>query len=271
MRATSQASLDAASAQWEAVLPGAGAAALGFAEQLFEVEDLIGSEAALRRGLTDPSRAGEDKAALAAQVLRGTVADEVVELVQGLARGRWSAAEDLGEAIDVLAVDSALAAAESQGRLGTVEEELFRVDRLLAREREVRMALANTELPVERRLALADELIGSRVSPETALFLRRAVLSLGRRSLTSSLSAVSERAAERRRRLTAIVVAAAPLTRAQVERLEGILHRAYGRPVAVNVAVDDTVVGGLRIQVGDEVVDATVLSRLDEARRRLAG
>ena len=135
----------------------------------------------------------------------------------------------------------------------------------------VRMALANTDMPVARRLALADDLFGSRVSPETALFVRRAVLSLDRRSLTSSLSAAGRRAAERRRRLTATVVAAAPLTRAQVDRLEAILERAYGRHVAVNVAVDPAVVGGLRIQVGSEVVDATVLARLDEARRRLAG
>lgn len=271
MRATSQASLEAASAQWEAVLASIGAAALGLAEQLFEVEDLLGSQVALRRALTDPSRSGDDKAVLAGRVLEGAVADEVSELVQGLARARWSATEDLGEAVDVLAVDSALAAAEAAGRLETVEEELFRVDRLLAPQREVRMALANTDMPVARRLALADDLFGSRVSPETALFVRRAVLSLDRRSLTSSLSAAGRRAAERRRRLTATVVAAAPLTRAQVDRLEAILERAYGRHVAVNVAVDPAVVGGLRIQVGSEVVDATVLARLDEARRRLAG
>jgi F-type H+-transporting ATPase subunit delta len=271
MRATSQASLGAASDRWEPVLTSAGAAALGFAEQLFEVEDLVGSQVALRRALTDPSRSGADKAVLAERVLHGAVADEVIELVEGLARDRWSAAEDLGEAIESLALDSALAAAQAVGRLETVEEELFRVDRLLARQRDVRMALSNQEVPAEHRLALADELFGARVAPETALFVRRAVLSREQRTLTSSLAAASRRAAVRRRRLTATVVAASPLTRAQVERLEGILRRAYGRPVAVNLALDETVVGGLRIQVGSQVVDATLLARMDEARHRLAG
>ena len=60
-------------------------------------------------------------------------------------------------------------------------------------------------------------------------------------------------------------------TSAQLERLTRLLTAAYGRPVRINVAVDPEVVGGLRVAVGDEIVDATVLSRLDEVRRRLAG
>jgi len=60
------------------------------------------------------------------------------------------------------------------------------------------------------------------------------------------------------------------LTPAQRERLAGILAQAYGSDMQLNVSVDPTVIGGLRVQVGADVVDATVLSRLDDARRRLA-
>jgi len=55
-----------------------------------------------------------------------------------------------------------------------------------------------------------------------------------------------------------------------LHRLTALLGRAYGRPVQLNVSVDPEVVGGIRVVVGDEVVDATVLSRLDDVRRRLA-
>src|SRR5699024_12115308 len=55
----------------------------------------------------------------------------------------------------------------------------------------------------------------------------------------------------------------------QVRRLGEILTRSYGRKVQINVAVDPQVVGGMKIQIGDDVVDATTLGRLDEARRRL--
>jgi F-type H+-transporting ATPase subunit delta len=39
----------------------------------------------------------------------------------------------------------------------------------------------------------------------------------------------------------------------------------------LNLDVDPEVLGGIRVQVGDEVIDGTVADRLDEARRRMAG
>ena len=62
----------------------------------------------------------------------------------------------------------------------------------------------------------------------------------------------------------------APLTGEQRRRLEAALARRYGR-VRLNVDVDPEVVGGVRVQVGSELVDGTVRARLDEAHRRLAG
>ncbi len=67
------------------------------------------------------------------------------------------------------------------------------------------------------------------------------------------------------------VTAAAALTQAQRERIERLLERRYGRPVQLNVSVDPAALGGLRIQVDADVIDATVRARLDDARRRLAG
>lgn len=271
MRATSKASFEAASARWEPVLDGAGDRSLAFGEELYAVSDLIASSAPLSRALTDPSRRGDDKAALAERVLRGTVADEVVELVGGLVRERWSAPADLAHALEVLAVDSVLAAAEARGDLESVEDDLFRVERLLVSERPLRLALSNRDLPAERRVGLVEALFGGRVTPETALFVRRATATLHERSMTSALRAIASRAAARRERLVATVITAAPLSDAQVSRLGDILERAYGRAVQVNVGIDARMIGGLRVTVGSEVVDATVLGRLAEVRTRLAG
>jgi len=71
-------------------------------------------------------------------------------------------------------------------------------------------------------------------------------------------------------RLIASVTSGTVLSDEQMARLGEILQRAYGREVQLNVTVDPQVIGGLRIQVGPDVVDATVLSRLHDARRRLA-
>lgn len=270
MRATSKASFEAASARWEPVLARSGERALEFGKQLYELSDVIEGNVSLSRALTDPSRSGEDKAALVDQVFRGKVADEVADVVAGLVRARWSAPANLAHALEVLAVDAVLAAAQARGALVTVEDELFRFGRILVAERDLRLTLADQEAAVGRRLALVDALLAGRVRPETKLFVERSVSTLRARSLSSALHSIGERAAERRSRLVATVLAAAPLTESQVERLKEILERAYGRGVQVNVGVDESLIGGVRIMVGSQVVDASMLARLDEARRRLA-
>jgi F-type H+-transporting ATPase subunit delta len=67
------------------------------------------------------------------------------------------------------------------------------------------------------------------------------------------------------------VVAALPLTERQRARLAAALGRAYGRAIRLNIDVDPEVIGGIRVEVGSEVLDGTIASRLDDARRRLAG
>jgi F-type H+-transporting ATPase subunit delta len=49
------------------------------------------------------------------------------------------------------------------------------------------------------------------------------------------------------------------------------LERQYGRPVHLNIVVDPDVIGGIRVEIGDDVIDGTVSSRLDDARRKIAG
>ena len=64
---------------------------------------------------------------------------------------------------------------------------------------------------------------------------------------------------------------AVPLTAAQEQRLTDVLGRIYGRTVGLQVTVDPSVLGGLVVQVGDEVIDGSIAHRLEAAGRRLAG
>src|SRR5699024_941892 len=65
------------------------------------------------------------------------------------------------------------------------------------------------------------------------------------------------------------VSSAVPLSEAQQSRLGAVLASIYGREIQLNLTVDPTVVGGLQIQVGDDLFDATVLARLSRARSQL--
>ncbi len=271
MRATSQASLDAAMGAWETALQDAGSKAAGFGEELFAVVDILDDSAALRRALTEPNREGEAKAQLIASVFGGKVSEETLDLLSGLARGRWSAEGDFAESAEQLGVTALLVSAESSGTLSSLEDDLFRITRVLADNRDLRLALADKDRTAQDRVGLLTSVFGSHVGAEALTLASRTISSGRAKSITAGLLKISELAAERRQRLLAVVTAAVPLSSAQQERLTGMLERAYGRSVQVNITVDPAVVGGLRIQVGDELVDGSVLSRLAEARRRVAG
>ena len=55
------------------------------------------------------------------------------------------------------------------------------------------------------------------------------------------------------------------------ERLAQALVAQYDTSVHLQVVVDPDVVGGLRVEIGDDVIDGTVSSKLEDAQRRLAG
>ena len=58
-----------------------------------------------------------------------------------------------------------------------------------------------------------------------------------------------------------------PLEADQRSRLRAALSRQAGRDVVLQEVVDPGLLGGVRVELGDEVVEGTVAGRLDEARR----
>ncbi|MBD5786292.1 F0F1 ATP synthase subunit delta [Cellulosimicrobium terreum] len=269
MRGTSGTSLEQARDRFEPVLRSAGEDALTLGEQLFAVTAALDSSTPLRRSLADPSRAGADKAGLVSAVLASGFDGRVVDLVSGLARARWTRDGDLADATERLGLDAVLASAESRGDLEKVEDELFRVSRSLVGQRDARQVLSDGSTDPERRAAFVRALVAGKVDRVTAVLTEHATRALRGRRYVPTLGWFGEVAAERRTRLVASVTSAIVLDQSQLDRLGGLLERAYGRAVQLNVSVDTAVLGGLRIQVGPDVVDSTVLSRLADARRRL--
>jgi len=60
-----------------------------------------------------------------------------------------------------------------------------------------------------------------------------------------------------------------PLTPDQEQRLAGSLSRLYGRPMSLQVELDESLLGGLVVRVGGEVIDGSVAGRIEAARRHL--
>lgn len=275
LRGVSRASFAQAQERLETLLRGGGvgpaAASERLGDELFAVTTVLSGSAGVRRALTDPSRSGEAKVRLLDQLLAGKVSGLTMDLLAGLARSRWARPNDLVDAVESLAADVVLAGADVAGRLDAVEDELFRFSRTVGGDQGLRDAFSARTAGADRKGELVTRLLGGRVAPETVrLAVQAAAHPRGLRT-EQVLEGYVEMAARRRRQVVAQVVAALPLDIEQRRRLGAALQRQYGRPVRLNVDVDPSVVGGLRVQVGGEVVDGTVSARLDEARRRLAG
>jgi F-type H+-transporting ATPase subunit delta len=240
-------------------------------DDLFSVTALLDREAGLRRALTDPARSGDDRAGLARAVLGEQVGAAAMDLLVWAVRARWSRSRDLADTLELLAVEVVVAAAEKADRLDTVEDELFRISRIVAGAPDLRQALSDATAPVEARAALIEDLLDGRATDETRRLVRQAVVAPRGRTFDRTVEIYGQVAADRRSRLIATVTATAPLTEEQRSRLAAALRRIYGHPVHLNVQLDPALIGGIRVEFGDEAIDGSVADRLDDARRRLVG
>ena len=68
----------------------------------------------------------------------------------------------------------------------------------------------------------------------------------------------------------ATVITAAPISDAQLERLRAGLSATYGRDLQLNQVIDPAIIGGIRVQIGDDVIDGSVSTRINDLRLRLA-
>lgn len=157
----------------------------------------------------------------------------------------------------------------AEGHTSEAEDELFRFARALEGNEGLRSALTDRSLPLERRLAVVDELLATK-----ALTITTAVVSfLVAAGRAGDIPAVVDRAvaigAESRSREVAEVRSAVALSAGQVEQLTAALSKATGKQVEVKVVVDESVLGGLVARVGDTVIDGTVRHRLDQLKESI--
>ncbi|MGR6972747.1 F0F1 ATP synthase subunit delta [Streptomyces cynarae] len=270
MNGASREALAAARERLDALTDSTSVDAAQLADELAAVTALLDREASLRRVLTDPARAGEAKAGLAQSLLGSQVGGPVVDLLSGMVRSRWSQSRDLVDALEELANLADLTAAEKAGTLDDVEDELFRFARIVASNTELRAALTDRAAGTPAKIELLHRLLGGRADVATERLVTRLVTAPRGRSLESGIESLSKLAAARRDRLVAVVTSAVPLSDSQKRRLGAALAKLYGRQMHLNLDVDPEVVGGIRVQVGDEVINGSIADRLEDAGRRMA-
>jgi F-type H+-transporting ATPase subunit delta len=238
------------------------------AEDLFGISDALDGTVALRRAVADPSREGEPKAALVERLFAGKVGPEALVVAMAAARQRWSEEHDLTDTLESLAVGALVASAERAGRADQVEDELFRFERIVAGNPQLRDTLTDRRSAPRAKERLVSELLDGRASGETVRLVRQAVRVPRGRRFDRVLGDYLAVAARRREQLSATVTSAVALDEGQRQRLATALSGYYGgKDIHLNTIVDPAVIGGIRVQIGDDVVDGTILRRLDAAKR----
>jgi F-type H+-transporting ATPase subunit delta len=279
-----------------AVIDATGPEALrATARDVESIESLVLGNATLRAALTDTAISGQARRAVVLELLEGKVrpearrlaafacmavtAPEVPAALSWLTIRVRHAAEGVTDSEPTLSLTqsrlrvggyaSALHEDMSTGQLESLEDDLFRFSRIVATSPALRSALTDRDLAVEARQALVSQLLEGKVADTTVALCRYAVSGGRARDYVGTLDYLVEQTALARGWRIAHVRAAAPIDDAQQTELSESLSRVAGAPVELQVVIDEALLGGARIRIGDLQVDATARGRIDNLREHL--
>lgn len=162
--------------------------------------------------------------------------------------------------------EAAYGIARSEGNSAEVEDELFRLARVLETNDELRSTLTDPHLPVERRAQIVEDLLDTRATATTVSFVSMLVAAGRITDLPAIADELVRRSARAAGQTVAEVRSAVPLTDTQIEQLAAALTTRTQVDVTVRNIVDPTVMGGIVTQIGDSVIDGSVRTRLNQLR-----
>lgn len=249
-----------------AALDAAGWIDLTTARELFAAARAVGESSQLSGALADPAAPAELRARVVAQVFGG-FSEQTRAVLTAAVEQRWSNAAQLVGGLEELGIRAtAIAVPEVD-----VEGELFEVARTVAANPELELALGSRLGDSSKKGELIAAILGDKTSEATVLIVSSLVQQPRERRVRQMLSSAMRVVAAQRGRTVATVVSATELSPEQTQRLTTLLSNKYGGQISLNTVVDPKVVGGLRVQVADDVIDASISSRLADLRQRLAG
>jgi len=252
----------AASAQ---ALAAASGVSLDTARELFAAARAVGESSQLSGALADPAATVAARQNVVSAVFGGFSAP-TQSVLKTVVAERWSSADDLVDGIEELAI-RATAIAESGV---DIEGELFGFSRVIAANSELELALGSRLGGSEAKIALVERLL-SGAAASTRLIVSSLVGQPRERRVRQLLNRAIRIVSSQHGRVVATVHSATELSEAQRTRLSDALSRRYDGTVSLNVVIDPAVVGGLRVQIADDVIDGSISARLADLRQKLAG
>ena len=253
-------------------VPG-GTTDLATGESLFGAGRVIGSSSQLLSALGDASADAAAKVTLVRAVFGASVTPRALDLLAAAVSERWSNHDDLLAGIEELGL-RALALSVSAGGASSaetsIEGELFAFGKTVSSDAELELALASKLGKIDAKAALVEKLLVGKVSGETLAIVRHLVQQPRGRRIGELLRHAAAVVADESGTSIATITSASVLTADQLARLQKNLQLRHGRALTTNQVVDPELVGGVRVQIGDLVIDGSIATRLADLRLQLA-
>ena len=238
--------------------------------ELFTITKVLDDSIQLERALTDPSRPVADKVAVLTELLGDNVHPMTMEIMTDLVSRHWSRARDIANAVEDFGVDAMMYYADATGATLQVSVELSELHSALLNLPVVRAKLYDYQATSEARVKLFREVFsGKTLNKVTMRLAEHATCNLRRRRYLETIQWMINKFSRHMGESMVTVTTATPLKKEQIKRLVEVYSAKVGRQVHINSVVDPTVLGGMRIQVGDEVTDNTVVAQLQNLHRRV--
>lgn len=250
-----------------AALAKQGTVDLATGEQLLSAALVVNGSHELRAALADDTAKDSDRVGIVRAVF-GEYTKPARAILEALATSRWSSEDDLVAGIEELGI-RALASSAPKGL--SIDDELFEFGVAVTSNSELELALGSKLGSVEGKVALVDALLKGKASEQTIAILKALLAQPRGRRIAELIRYAATIVADESGNGIATVTVANELEPEQRDRLETALSKQYGRDVRLNVVVDPVILGGMRVQVGSEVIDGTISNRIADLRIRLAG
>jgi F-type H+-transporting ATPase subunit delta len=147
--------------------------------------------------------------------------------------------------------------------------QLGNVQKALKQDSALRTALHDPEIPTSDKLRMLDLAKPGELSSDVRKFLGT-LLEAGQLDQIDSILVEFERLVRRRPKLqVARVTTAVPLTEPEKASMQSRLIQRFGPDLELQFEVDESLLGGVYLRVGDQVIDGTVAGKLAAMRDRL--
>lgn len=263
MGAQTRHSLDRA----RAVLASQSSLSVELAHELFRAAMGLSSSPALRNALADAAATLERRRKLASAAFTSSSTD-AKKVVASLVEMRWSDPEDIQAALEDLAIR---VCAASAGNDTDLVGELLAISGVVHQDPELELTLGSKRVVAEGKVALLSALLKKKVSAQALAIVSHLVSDPRGRRIGAMLHSGARTVADHHGKGLAVVTVAHPLSAEQSATIADMLMSRYGRHHYVAEVWNPDIVGGVKIRVGDHVIDGSIATRLQDLRIQLAG